>query len=216
MFCWSGRFMALPTAADAIEHYRIAKCETEGREPRNKKVNGEAEEEVAEYRRSANCWGGKGDEAALRADFGAGAQRVEVTASDAPANRAGPSVAPQLAPAQPRRSEKLAPTTFCPSRTFCEARIATRPALRHSALSPPLTLCPLDSAVWPPAMSSGKELETPHTLASLPKPIDPVNGRTLASTVYSLSAARKRKRSELAVSVDGDGISLFDVCLARS
>ncbi|KAF4543856.1 hypothetical protein BFW01_g10574 [Lasiodiplodia theobromae] len=64
-------------------------------------------------------------------------------------------------------------------------------------------------------MSSGKELETPHTLASLPKPIDPVNGRTLASTVYSLSAARKRKRSELAVSVDGDGISLFDVQAPR-
>ncbi|KAL1646013.1 hypothetical protein SLS58_003433 [Diplodia intermedia] len=64
-------------------------------------------------------------------------------------------------------------------------------------------------------MSSGKELEAPHTLASLPKPIDPVNGRTLASTVYSLSAARKRKRSELVVSVDGDGISLFDVQAPR-
>ncbi|OJD30716.1 uncharacterized protein BKCO1_5700034 [Diplodia corticola] len=64
-------------------------------------------------------------------------------------------------------------------------------------------------------MSSGKELEAPHTLASLPKPIDPVNGRTLASTVYSLSAARKRKRSELAVSVDGDGISLIDVQAPR-
>lgn len=63
-------------------------------------------------------------------------------------------------------------------------------------------------------MSSGKELETPHTLASLPKPIDSVNGRTLASAVYSLSAARKRKRSELAVSVDGDGISIFDVRIA--
>ncbi|GME43875.1 uncharacterized protein LTHEOB_6522 [Neofusicoccum parvum] len=64
-------------------------------------------------------------------------------------------------------------------------------------------------------MSSGKELETPHTLASLPKPIDSVNGRTLASAVYSLSAARKRKRSELAVSVDGDGISIFDVQAPR-
>lgn len=65
-------------------------------------------------------------------------------------------------------------------------------------------------------MSSGKELEAPHTLASLPKPIDAVNGRTLASTVYSLSAARKRKRSEIAVSVDGDGISIFDVRLPQA
>ncbi|EKG16982.1 hypothetical protein MPH_05808 [Macrophomina phaseolina MS6] len=64
-------------------------------------------------------------------------------------------------------------------------------------------------------MSSGRELEAPHTLASLPKPIDAVHGRTLASTVYSLSAARKRKRSELAVSVDGDGISIFDVQAPR-
>lgn len=46
-----------------------------------------------------NCGGGNGDEAALRADFQAGAQRVEVTASDAPANRAGPSVCAGSTPA---------------------------------------------------------------------------------------------------------------------
>ncbi|KAF2138747.1 uncharacterized protein K452DRAFT_233813 [Aplosporella prunicola CBS 121167] len=64
-------------------------------------------------------------------------------------------------------------------------------------------------------MSSGKELEAPHTLASLPKPIDALNGRTLASTVYSLSGARKRKRSEIAVAVDGDGLSIYNVQTPR-
>ncbi|KAK8189080.1 hypothetical protein IWZ00DRAFT_309136 [Phyllosticta capitalensis] len=64
-------------------------------------------------------------------------------------------------------------------------------------------------------MSSGQELEAPHTLASLPKPIDPVNGRTLASTVYSLSGARKRKRSEIAISVDGDSLSIYSIQTPR-
>ncbi|KAK8162510.1 hypothetical protein IWX90DRAFT_435659 [Phyllosticta citrichinensis] len=64
-------------------------------------------------------------------------------------------------------------------------------------------------------MSSGQELEAPHTLASLPKPIDPINGRTLASTVYSLSSARKRKRSEIAVSVDGDSLSIYSIQTPR-
>lgn len=61
------------------------------------------------------------------------------------------------------------------------------------------------------AMLSSREIETPHTLASLQRPIDSANGRTLAAAVYSLSGSKKRKRSEIAVSIDGEGISVYSV-----
>ena len=61
------------------------------------------------------------------------------------------------------------------------------------------------------AMSSNREIEIPHTLASLQRPIDSANGRTLAAAVYSLSGSKKRKRSEIAVGTDGEGISIYSV-----
>ncbi|OCL03910.1 hypothetical protein AOQ84DRAFT_433683 [Glonium stellatum] len=60
-------------------------------------------------------------------------------------------------------------------------------------------------------MSSSREIETPHTLASLPRPIDSANGRTLGAAVYSLSGSKKRKRSEIAVGIDGEGISIYSI-----
>lgn len=60
-------------------------------------------------------------------------------------------------------------------------------------------------------MSSNREIETPHTLASLQRPIDSTNGRTLAAAVYSLSGSKKRKRSEIAVGTDGEGISIYSI-----
>lgn len=59
-------------------------------------------------------------------------------------------------------------------------------------------------------MSFGKAIETPHTLASLPPS---VHGRTLASIVYGLRGSRKRKRTEVAVSVDGEGVNIYNVRL---
>ncbi|KAF2088055.1 hypothetical protein K490DRAFT_40620 [Saccharata proteae CBS 121410] len=64
-------------------------------------------------------------------------------------------------------------------------------------------------------MSSNRDLEPSHTLASLPRPLDPVNGRTLASTICSLSSSKKRKRSEIAVAIDGEGISLYNTQTPR-
>ncbi|OCK80398.1 hypothetical protein K432DRAFT_425777 [Lepidopterella palustris CBS 459.81] len=60
-------------------------------------------------------------------------------------------------------------------------------------------------------MSPSREIEAPHTLASLPRPVDSASGRTLASCVQSLSGSKRRKRTEIAVGVDGEGISIYNV-----
>lgn len=60
-------------------------------------------------------------------------------------------------------------------------------------------------------MSSDKKIGAPFTLASLPRPINTINGRTLAAGVCSISSAKKKKRTEIAVGVDGEGILLYSV-----
>ncbi|KAF2873851.1 hypothetical protein BDV95DRAFT_666869 [Massariosphaeria phaeospora] len=60
-------------------------------------------------------------------------------------------------------------------------------------------------------MSSDKEIGAPYTLASLPHPLDSISGRTQAAGVYSLSGTKKRKRTEIAVGVDGEGILIYSL-----
>jgi len=49
-------------------------------------------------------------------------------------------------------------------------------------------------------------------VASLPRPIDHKNGRYVVGDVYGgAPGAKKRKRSELAVGIDGEGLNLYDV-----
>jgi hypothetical protein len=49
-------------------------------------------------------------------------------------------------------------------------------------------------------------------VASLPRPIDRSNGRYVVGEVYGgAPASKKRKRSELAVGIDGEGVNLYDV-----
>ncbi|KAF2838149.1 hypothetical protein M501DRAFT_976282 [Patellaria atrata CBS 101060] len=64
-------------------------------------------------------------------------------------------------------------------------------------------------------MSAGREIDRPHTLFSLPRPVDSTNGRISASRVLSLASLRKRKRSELAVNIDGDGINIYNIQTPR-
>lgn len=61
-------------------------------------------------------------------------------------------------------------------------------------------------------MSEATLVEAPFTLASLPRPYDAAAGKCLASPVYGLRGQRWRKRSEVAVAVDGDGVSIYNVC----
>lgn len=60
-------------------------------------------------------------------------------------------------------------------------------------------------------MPSGALIDSIFSLATVPRPIDSSNGRILASTVHSLTHSKKRKRSQLAVSVDGEGVNIYSV-----
>lgn len=61
-------------------------------------------------------------------------------------------------------------------------------------------------------MSSRISLQAPYTVASLPRPIDRSTGRYVVGDVYGgAPGSKKRKRAELAVGIDGEGINIYDV-----
>ncbi|KAF2706073.1 hypothetical protein K504DRAFT_537009 [Pleomassaria siparia CBS 279.74] len=60
-------------------------------------------------------------------------------------------------------------------------------------------------------MSFDKEIGAPFTLASLPRPINALGGCTQAASVCSISGLKKRKRTEIAVGVDGEGILIYSL-----
>ncbi|RDL39466.1 Uncharacterized protein BP5553_03806 [Venustampulla echinocandica] len=65
-------------------------------------------------------------------------------------------------------------------------------------------------------MSAKFSLQTPYVVAPLPKPIDRKNGRYVVGNVYGgAPGSKKRKRSELAVGVDGESINLYDISSSR-
>ncbi|KIV99483.1 uncharacterized protein PV09_08903 [Verruconis gallopava] len=54
-------------------------------------------------------------------------------------------------------------------------------------------------------------IESVYTLSALPAPLDSHNGRITASVVTSLVRGKKRKRSEIAAAIDGEGVNLYTV-----
>ncbi|KAH0544366.1 hypothetical protein FGG08_001507 [Glutinoglossum americanum] len=64
-------------------------------------------------------------------------------------------------------------------------------------------------------MAFDTSIQSPYTLAQLPHPVaDGFKGRFLAADV--LSGSKKRKRPEVAVGIDGEGINIYDVRLIQS
>ena len=62
------------------------------------------------------------------------------------------------------------------------------------------------------AMASEYKIQRPYVLAALPRPLDHTDGRIVAREVYGLrDGQKKRKRMELAVGVDGETASIYDV-----
>jgi hypothetical protein len=60
---------------------------------------------------------------------------------------------------------------------------------------------------------SSNEIGAAFTLATLSKPVCSTNGRIHAASVCSLSGIKKRKRTEIAVGLNGEGISIYSVCV---
>jgi hypothetical protein len=58
---------------------------------------------------------------------------------------------------------------------------------------------------------SGSGMEAPYAIASIPTPIDGVNGRIYAAPIHGVRASRKRKRHEVVVGVDGESVNLYNV-----
>ena len=62
---------------------------------------------------------------------------------------------------------------------------------------------------------SGAGIEAPYTITSLPRPLDRKHGRIQASSVFGLGGSRKRKRHEVAVGIDGEGVTIYNVMLEK-
>ncbi|KAF1847174.1 uncharacterized protein K460DRAFT_306091 [Cucurbitaria berberidis CBS 394.84] len=60
-------------------------------------------------------------------------------------------------------------------------------------------------------MSFDQAIGTPFTLASLSKPVRSTNGRVHAAGVCSASGVKKRKRTEIVVGLDGEGLSIYSL-----
>lgn len=62
------------------------------------------------------------------------------------------------------------------------------------------------------SMSAGLSIEKPTVVVTLPRSIDHSAGRYVISEVHGgVPGSRKRKRSELVVGVDGEGLNIYDV-----
>ncbi|KAL6234581.1 hypothetical protein BDW75DRAFT_211975 [Aspergillus navahoensis] len=55
------------------------------------------------------------------------------------------------------------------------------------------------------------DLQPPSVLAQLPRPLHASTGKTHISEVYSLANAKKRKRYEVGVAVDGEAVNLYNI-----
>jgi hypothetical protein len=55
------------------------------------------------------------------------------------------------------------------------------------------------------------DLQSPSVLAQLPRPLHAATGKTRIGDVNSLADAKKRKRYELAVAVDGEAVNIYNV-----
>ncbi|KAK4915612.1 hypothetical protein LTR66_017075, partial [Elasticomyces elasticus] len=55
------------------------------------------------------------------------------------------------------------------------------------------------------------DLQSPSVLAQLPRPLHAATGQTRIGDVFSLADAKKRKRYEVAVAVDGEAVNIYNV-----
>ena len=54
-------------------------------------------------------------------------------------------------------------------------------------------------------------IQKPHIVADIPQDLAGSSGQILATDVYAVAGSKKRKRSEIALAIDGQGIDIYDV-----
>lgn len=62
-------------------------------------------------------------------------------------------------------------------------------------------------------MASEYRIHKPYVLATLPRPLDHTAGNIVAKEVYGQRDGQRRKRTELAVGIDGEAVSIYDVSI---
>lgn len=59
---------------------------------------------------------------------------------------------------------------------------------------------------------SGLSLQEPYVVATLPRPVDTTTGRYKCAEVHGSEPGSRKRKRELVVGVDGEGVNLYDVC----
>lgn len=60
-------------------------------------------------------------------------------------------------------------------------------------------------------MASVYRIHKPYVLATLPRPLDHTGGSIVAREVYGQRDGVRKRRTELAVGIDGEAASIYDV-----
>lgn len=60
-------------------------------------------------------------------------------------------------------------------------------------------------------MASEYRIHKPYVLSTLPRPLGHTDSRIVAKEVYGQRDGLRKKRSELAVGIDGETASIYDV-----
>jgi hypothetical protein len=60
-------------------------------------------------------------------------------------------------------------------------------------------------------MSACGRIESISAFASIPRPLDPENGKVRLRSVSSLSKFKQRKALEIAVCIDGESLDIYNV-----
>lgn len=60
-------------------------------------------------------------------------------------------------------------------------------------------------------MACGNMIERAYKLAEIPRDLTGSVGQVQTSDVYAIAGSRKRKRSELAVGIDRQGVNIYNV-----
>ena len=60
-------------------------------------------------------------------------------------------------------------------------------------------------------MSACGRIESISAFASIPRPLDPENGKVRLRSVFSLSKSKRPKALELAVCIDGESLDIYSV-----